>query len=325
MLRGRIPDLPDHAVTPEPVYRARRRLVAALAATPALALPGCRGEPPPPVDVPRSLQAEAAGSGDAFRTTEAQTRYEDATTYNNFYEFGSGKADPSRAAKTLVTSPWSVQVSGACARPGSVPLESLLAGIAEEERIYRMRCVEGWSMVIPWLGVPLRAVLQRFEPTSDARFVAFTSLADPRQMPGVRAPILDWPYREGLRIDEAMHPLTLLATGMYGRRLPQQNGAPLRLVVPWKYGFKGIKSIVAIEFTRDAPRTTWNALQPREYGFFANVNPDVDHPRWSQKTERRIAGEGNRLFADRIPTRPFNGYAAQVAGLYRGMDLARWY
>src|SRR5690606_10341325 len=179
------------------------------------------------------------------------------------YEFGSGKADPSRAAKTLVTSPWSVQVSGACARTGSDPLESQLAGIAEEERIYRMRCVEGWSMVIPWLGVPLRAVLQRFEPTSDARFVAFTSLADPRQMPGVRAPILDWPYREGLRIDEAMHPLTLLATGMYGRRLPQQNGAPLRLVVPWKYGFKGIKSIVAIEFTRDAPRTTWNALQPR--------------------------------------------------------------
>src|SRR5690606_26211948 len=177
----------------------------------------------------------------------------------------------------------------------------------------------------PWLGVPLGEVLRRFEPTSDAKYVAFTTLADPRQMPGVRAPILDWPYREGLRIDEAMHPLTLLATGMYGRRLPQQKGAPLRLVVPWKYGFKGIKSIVAIEFTRDAPRTTWNALQPREYGFFANVNPDGGHRRWSQKPGRRIAGEGTRVFADRVPARPFNGYAAQVAGLYRGMDLARWY
>lgn len=180
-------------------------------------------------------------------------------------------------------------------------------------------------MVIPWRGVPLGEVLRRFEPTAQAKYVAFTSLADPVQMPGVRVPVLDWPYREGLRIDEAMHPLTLLATGMYGKPLPQQNGAPLRLVVPWKYGFKGIKSIVAIDFVERMPRTSWNRAQPSEYGFFANVNPAVDHPRWSQKTERRIAGNGGNLFAERIPTRPFNGYADQVAALYAGMDLRRWY
>ncbi|GGK06777.1 protein-methionine-sulfoxide reductase catalytic subunit MsrP [Luteimonas terricola] len=322
---GRLPSLPGSSITDETVYRGRRRLLGTLAALPALAVAGCRGaEPPPPVDAPRAGAART-GSATGFMTDEPQTRYEDATSYNNFYEFGSGKADPSRAAKTLVTSPWSVQVSGACAKPGTVPLETLLKGLVAEERVYRMRCVEGWSMVIPWLGVPLGEVLKRFQPTSDAKFVAFTSLADPRQMPGVRAPILDWPYREGLRIDEAMHPLTLLVTGMYGKPLPQQNGAPLRLVVPWKYGFKGIKSIVAIEFTSKAPRTAWNDMQPREYGFFANVNPAVDHPRWSQASERRIAGGGNRLFADRIRTQPFNGYAEQVAGLYEGMDLARWY
>ncbi|MGY1457480.1 protein-methionine-sulfoxide reductase catalytic subunit MsrP [Luteimonas sp. A534] len=313
------------AITDETVYRGRRRLLGTLAALPALAMAGCRGaEPPPAADAARAA-APRAGGASGFTTDEPLTRYEDATSYNNFYEFGSGKADPSRAAKTLVTSPWSVTVSGECARPGTIPLETLLKGLVPEERVYRMRCVEGWSMVIPWLGVPLGDVLKRLQPTSDAKFVAFTSLADPRQMPGVRAPIIDWPYREGLRIDEAMHPLTLLATGMYGNALPQQNGAPLRLVVPWKYGFKGIKSIVAIEFTTKAPRTAWNDMQPREYGFFANVNPAVDHPRWSQASERRIAGSGNRLFADRIPTQPFNGYADQVAGLYQGMDLARWY
>ncbi|MBJ6984758.1 protein-methionine-sulfoxide reductase catalytic subunit MsrP [Luteimonas sp. MC1750] len=322
MARSRLPPVPESAITGEAVYRDRRRLLKALALAPALTVAGCRGEPPPPVDVPRATAAARSGG---FGTDEARTRYEDATSYNNFYEFGSGKADPSRAAKTLVTSPWSVAVGGACAKPGTVPLETLLKGLVPEERVYRMRCVEGWSMVIPWLGVPLADVLRRFEPTSDAKFVAFTTLADPRQMPGIRAPIIDWPYREGLRIDEAMHPLTLLATGMYGRALPQQNGAPLRLVVPWKYGFKGIKSIVAIEFLRKAPPTSWNDMQPREYGFFANVNPAVDHPRWSQATERRIAGDANRLFADRIPTRPFNGYADQVASLYQGMDLARWY
>ena len=322
MARCRLPHVPGSAITDEAVYRDRRRLLKALALAPALSIAGCRGEPPPPVDVPRAGTAARAGG---FSTDEPLTRYEDATSYNNFYEFGSGKADPSRARRTLVTSPWSVTVGGECARPGTVPLETLLAGLVPEERIYRMRCVEGWSMVIPWLGVPLGEVLKRFEPTSDAKFVAFTTLADPVQMPGIRAPILDWPYREGLRIDEAMHPLALLATGMYGRPLPQQNGAPLRLVVPWKYGFKGIKSIVAIDFLRKAPRTSWNDMQPREYGFFANVNPAVDHPRWSQASERRIAGDANRLFADRIPTQPFNGYGDHVASLYQGMDLARWY
>ena len=322
MARCRLPPVPGSEITGEAVYRDRRRLLKAFALAPALTVAGCRGEPPPPVDVPR---AAAGKPGAGFGTDEPLTRYEDATSYNNFYEFGSGKADPSRAAKTLVTSPWSVAVGGECAKPGTVPLETLLKGLVPEERVYRMRCVEAWSMVIPWLGFPLGEVLKRFEPTADAKFVAFTTLADPRQMPGIRAPILDWPYREGLRIDEAMHPLALLATGMYGKPLPQQNGAPLRLVVPWKYGFKSIKSIVAIEFLRKAPRTSWNDMQPREYGFFANVNPSVDHPRWSQATERRIAGDGNRLFADRIPTRPFNGYADQVASLYQGMDLARWY
>lgn len=322
MARCRLPPVPASGITGEDVYRARRRLLKALAFAPALTIAGCRGEPPPPVDVPRAAASRRAGG---FGTDEPMTRYEDATSYNNFYEFGSGKADPSRAAKTLVTSPWSVAIGGECAKPGTVPLETLLKGLVPEERVYRMRCVEGWSMVIPWLGVPLGEVLKRFEPTADAKFVAFTTLADPRQMPGIRAPILDWPYREGLRIDEAMHPLALLATGMYGKPLPQQNGAPLRLVVPWKYGFKSIKSIVAIRFTERMPRTAWNQLQPSEYGFFSNVNPQVDHPRWSQKTERRIAGNANRLFANRIETRMFNGYADQVASMYRGLDLAKWY
>lgn len=317
----RLPPEPVDAITPEPVYRDRRRLLAGLASLPALALSACgRAEPAMP-----QARIDPARVRAGFATDEPLTREADATSYNNFYEFGTGKADPARAPRTLRTAPWSVAVGGHCARPGLVPLETLLQGLAVQERIYRMRCVEGWSMVIPWRGVPLGEVLRRFEPTAQAKYVAFTSLADPVQMPGVRVPVLDWPYREGLRIDEAMHPLTLLATGMYGKPLPQQNGAPLRLVVPWKYGFKGIKSIVAIDFVERMPRTSWNRAQPSEYGFFANVNPAVDHPRWSQKTERRIAGNGGNLFAERIPTRPFNGYADQVAALYAGMDLRRWY
>ncbi|MBP6798812.1 MAG: protein-methionine-sulfoxide reductase catalytic subunit MsrP [Luteimonas sp.] len=314
-------DLPSSAVTDETVYRSRRRLLGAFAATPMLSLAGCADAEAPPSAV--VITPEQAKSG--FRTGEPLTRYEDVTGYNNFYEFGTDKADPSRAKKTLRTSPWNVAVSGECARPGNVALEDLLKGLTPEERIYRLRCVEGWSMVIPWLGVPLAAVLRRFEPTSKAKYVAFTTLADPKQMPGVRFRSIDWPYREGLRIDEAMHPLAFLATGLYGKPLPQQNGAPLRLVVPWKYGFKSIKSIVEIRFTERQPRTAWNRLQPEEYGFYSNVNPAVDHPRWSQKTERRIAGTGNRLFADRIPTQPFNGYGEQVASLYAGMDLKKWY
>ena len=314
--------IPAAQITDEAVYRDRRRLLAALATSPALALAGCAEAEPPPAPKAAVTPAQARSG---FRTNEELTRLQDVTTYNNFYEFGTGKADPSKAAKTLRTRPWTVAVGGACAKPGNLSLDDLLKGITPEERVYRLRCVEGWSMVIPWLGVPLGDVLKRFQPTSRAKYVAFTTLADPRQMPGIAYRALDWPYREGLRIDEAMHPLAILATGLYGKPLPQQNGAPLRLVVPWKYGFKSIKSIVAITFVEKRPFTSWNDTQSSEYGFFSNVNPAVDHPRWSQKTERRIAGTASKLFAERIPTRLFNGYADQVAGMYAGMDLAKWF
>lgn len=314
--------LPAREITDEAVYRERRRLLAAFAAAPALGLAGCADAEPPPAPKTAITAAQAASG---FRTSETLTRYEDVSSYNNFYEFGTGKADPSQARKTLRTKPWTVAIGGACAKPGRLSLDDLIKGLAPQERIYRLRCVEGWSMVIPWLGVPLGEVLKRFEPTSKAKYVAFTTLADPKQMPGLSYPALDWPYREGLRIDEAMHPLTLLATGLYGKPLPQQNGAPLRLVVPWKYGFKSIKSIVAITFVEKMPFTSWNDAQSSEYGFFSNVNPNVDHPRWTQKSERRIAGTASKLFAERIPTRLFNGYADQVASMYAGMDLKRWF
>ncbi|MBN6113799.1 protein-methionine-sulfoxide reductase catalytic subunit MsrP [Xanthomonas bonasiae] len=315
-------NIPSREITDEAVYRDRRRLLQALALAPAMGLVGC-AEAEPPAPPKTVVTPEQARSG--FRTSEELTRYEDVTSYNNFYEFGTDKTDPSKAAKTLRTAPWSVKVSGECEKPGTLALDDLLRGNSPEERIYRLRCVEGWSMVIPWLGVPLAAVLKRFAPTSKAKYVAFTTLADPQQMPGIRYRSIDWPYKEGLRIDEAMNPLTLLATGLYGKPLPQQNGAPLRLVVPWKYGFKSIKSIVEIRFVERMPETAWHELQASEYGFFSNVNPAVDHPRWSQKTERRIAGKASKLFAERIPTRPFNGYAEQVAGMYAGMDLKKWY
>ena len=314
--------IPASQITDESVYRDRRRLLQAFAAAPALALAGCaEAEPPPPPKV--NVTPEQARSG--FRTTETLTRYEDVASYNNFYEFGTGKVDPSQAAKTLRTRPWTVAVSGECAKSGTLDLNDLLKGLKPEERVYRLRCVEGWSMVIPWLGVPLGAVLKQFQPNSKAKYVAFTTLADPKQMPGVRYDSINWPYREGLRIDEAMHPLTLLATGLYGKPMPQQNGAPVRLIVPWKYGFKSIKSIVEIKFVEKMPPTAWNDLQPSEYGFFSNVNPKVDHPRWSQKTERRISGSASKLFAERIETRMFNGYAEQVAGMYKGLDLKKWF
>ncbi len=247
------------------------------------------------------------------------TPWDAVTTYNNFYEFGTAKEDPARRAKGFVTEPWTVTVDGDVARPGSYDLGRLLMGIGLEERIYRMRCVEGWSMVIPWVGVPLAEVLKRVEPTADAKYVRFETLNDPKRMPGQAWRVLDWPYVEGLRLDEAMHPLTLLATGVYGRSLPPQNGAPLRLVVPWKYGFKSVKSIVRISLVREMPRTSWAAQAPQEYGFYANVNPQVDHPRWSQAKERRI---GDFLRRD---TLMFNGYAESVAGLYSGLDLRKWY
>jgi sulfoxide reductase catalytic subunit YedY len=250
---------------------------------------------------------------------EPLTPYSDVTGYNNFYEFGTGKEDPARNAHTLVTEPWKVEVAGEVARPAVYDLDDLLAPHTVEERVYRLRCVEAWSMVIPWSGIPLRDVIQRLESTGKARYVEFTTLLDPAQMPGQRRRVLNWPYVEGLRLDEAMHPLALLATGVYGMDLPNQNGAPLRLVVPWKYGFKSIKSIVRIRFVEDMPRTSWAVSAPREYGFYANVNPEVDHPRWSQARERRL-GEFRRR-----PTLMFNGYADQVAGLYAGMDLKRWF
>ena len=242
------------------------------------------------------------------------------TSYNNFYEFGTDKEDPKANAGTLKPRPWTVVVDGACEAPGEIGIEDILSGFTQEERIYRLRCVEAWAMVIPWVGFPLGDLLKRFKPTAEARYVAFETLVDAKQMPGQRRAVLDWPYREGLRMDEAMHPLTILATGLYGQVLPNQNGAPLRLVVPWKYGFKSIKSIVRISFTDKEPPATWNLMQPEEYGFYANVNPQVDHPRWSQASHRMI---GDGLFAKKRKTLMFNGYADQVASLYTGMDLRR--
>ncbi len=246
--------------------------------------------------------------------------FEDITHYNNFYELGTDKGDPVENADALVTAPWSVTVEGECAKPGSYTLEDILKPHDFEERIYRLRCVEAWSMVIPWVGFPLADLLQRFQPNNDAKFVAFETLYDRKNpLPGQQRKVLRWPYREGLRMDEAMHPLTLVAVGLYGKPLPNQNGAPLRLVVPWKYGFKSIKSIVKIRFTREQPDTSWNMSAPSEYGFYSNVNPKVSHPRWSQSRERRI-GE---LF--KRDTLMFNGYEEQVAGMYQGMDLKRFY
>jgi sulfoxide reductase catalytic subunit YedY len=315
--------IPTRDITDEAVYRDRRRIVAGLAASGALGLSGCaKADAPPP---PAAAKIDPARMRAGFATAETRTTFQDVTTYNNFYEFGTGKADPSNAPRTLRTHPWTVAVGGQCAKPARVSLDDLLRGLQPQERVYRHRCVEGWSMVIPWLGVPLGDVLKRFEPTSKAKYVAFTTLADRAQMPGIAYASLDWPYREGLRIDEAMNPLALLATGLYGKPLLQQNGAPLRLVLPWKYGFKSIKSIVAITFVEHLPFTSWNDDAPDEYGFFSNVNPSVDHPRWSQKTERRIAGTGSKLFADRIPTRLFNGYAEQVGSMYAGLDLRKWF
>ena len=308
----RPPPLPPSAVTPEAVYLGRRQLLAgALGFAAAASLPAA---------------AEPAGErlvysrNAALSTAEPANSWDDITGYNNYYEFGTGKSDPAANAGALRTRPWSVVVSGEVESPGRYTLEDFLKPHALEERIYRLRCVEAWSMVIPWVGVPLAAVVRHCRPTSTAKFLAFTTLADPRQMPGQRSRVLDWPYIEGLRIDEAVHPLALLAVGLYGRVLPNQNGAPLRLVVPWKYGFKGIKAIVRLHFTEHLPSTSWNLAAPQEYGFYANVNPAVDHPRWSQKTERRI---GAGVFAPRQPTLPFNGYAAEVAGLYAGLDLRR--
>lgn len=312
MLIRRPDDIPSSEITPPEVYMSRRRFLQEAARYTALAAVG-----------PAALAAGGSGilaerPGDHVQEDEL-TPFEDVTGYNNFYEFGTGKDDPARNAGSLVTRPWTVSVEGHCQRPGEYDIEDILGRFPAEDRTYRLRCVEAWSMVIPWRGFPLRDLIRWVEPTSRARYVEFTTLYDLDQMPGQRRRVLDWPYVEGLRMDEALHPLTLMATGLYGQDLPNQNGAPLRLVVPWKYGFKSIKSIVRIRLVEDMPRTSWNLSAPQEYGFFANVNPEVDHPRWSQARERRI-GEFRRR-----ETLPFNGYVDQVARLYSGMDLRRWY
>ncbi|RKH80692.1 protein-methionine-sulfoxide reductase catalytic subunit MsrP [Corallococcus sp. AB045] len=321
------PEPPGSEVTPEKLYVRRREFIknaGLFAGTAAvvgggLYLLGMKRTRPMDGFVPDAgaVDQPVVPAQGLFSTDEPRTPYEDITTYNNFYELGLDKNDPARRAHLLKTRPWTVVIDGEVHKPWTVDVDQLISAFPLEERVYRMRCVEAWSMVIPWLGLPLGKLLDRVQPTSFAKYVAFTTLEDPEQLPGQKSPVLNWPYVEGLRLDEAQHPLTLLATGLYGKQLPAQNGAPLRLVVPWKYGFKGIKSIVRITLTREQPPTTWNITNKREYGFYANVNPAVDHPRWSQATERRI-GETSRR-----PTLPFNGYADAVAGLYRGMDLKR--
>ena len=277
----------------------------------------------------RQVMGGLAGSGLAVMAGRAdaegalkQNTWEEITSYNNYYEFGTRKDDPAKYAHTLTTEPWSVTIDGLVDRPGDYDFQDIMAEMTVEERIYRFRCVEAWSMVVPWNGFELADLLGMVGVHEDAKYVAFETALRPDEMPGVAYPVLDWPYREGLRLDEAMHPLTIMATGVYGRSIPNQNGAPLRLVVPWKYGFKSIKSIVRITLTADEPPTSWNMAGPREYGFYSNVNPNVDHPRWSQASERRIGGG---LFAKRQPTLMFNGYENEVAGLYEGMDLAEFY
>ena len=324
MLIRRAPDVPSSEITPEALYLDRRRFIGVAAAAGAAAAAGILL---PPLfgrgggdagEGGAGLAAREAGGDVAQAKADKLTPWEDVTGYNNFYEFGTGKDDPARNAGTLRPRPWTVRVEGEVARPADYALEDFLKPHRQEERVYRLRCVEGWSMVIPWQGFALADLLRRVQPTSKARFVEFTTLLDPRQMPGQRSNVLPWPYVEALRLDEAMHPLTILATGVYGKTLPNQNGAPLRLVVPWKYGFKSGKSIVKIRLTERQPATTWNVAAPDEYGFYANVNPQVDHPRWSQARERRI-GEWQRR-----PTLMFNGYG-EVASLYRGMDLRKNY
>jgi sulfoxide reductase catalytic subunit YedY len=301
--------IPSSEITPEADYLNRRQFIGRLGAGAAMAA-GV------PIVGSGLLPAASDRPG---QEADPLTPYDSVTRYNNFYEFGTDKEDPYRNATNFQTRPWTVVVDGHVNKPATYDLDDLLRPFTIEERIYRLRCVEAWSMVIPWQGFALRELINRVEPTSRARYIAFETLFDPQRMPAQRSRILDWPYREGLRLDEAMHPLTLIATGLYDRPLPGQNGAPLRLVVPWKYGFKSIKSIVKISFVELEPETTWNMMAPEEYGFYANVNPEVDHPRWSQARERRI---GEIL---RRPTLMFNGYGDQVASLYRGMDLARYY
>ncbi len=312
-------------ITPREIAASRRLFLqqlaagsfaAGTAATSGLLLPGLAQAD----DAPRvKLQAKTNA---AYVALDKPSAYKDATTYNNFYEFGLDKADPAQYATTLKTKPWTVRIDGEVKKPVTLDLDSLLKLAPLEERLYRLRCVEGWSMAIPWIGYSLAELIRKVEPTGNAKFVEFTTLADRAQMPGIGSRVLDWPYVEGLRIDEANHPLTLLCVGMYGEVLPKQNGAPVRIVVPWKYGFKSAKSIVRIRFTETQPKTAWNKAAPEEYGFYSNVNPEVDHPRWSQASERRIGEDG--FFTKKRKTLMFNGYP-EVASLYGGMDLKKFY
>ena len=314
-------------ITPRAVFESRRlwlqqmALGAAGLGLSAWAARDARANMPRPgvLDPLAATPSALAGA----QTLDKPTAYKDATSYNNFYEFGTDKSDPARHAHTLKTKPWTVEVEGLVKKPGRYGLEDLMKWGAMEERIYRLRCVEGWSMVIPWVGYSLAELLRRVEPQPGAKFVEFVTLADRATMPGVRGGVLDWPYVEGLRMDEAMHPLSLLAFGMYGEVLPKQNGAPLRLVVPWKYGFKSAKSLVKIRLVDKQPVSSWEQAAPQEYGFYSNVNPNVDHPRWSQASERRIGEDG--LFAKKRKTLMFNGYEAQVGQLYAGMDLKKFF
>ncbi|CAN5357312.1 protein-methionine-sulfoxide reductase catalytic subunit MsrP [soil metagenome] len=314
-------------ITPQGAYEGRRDMLKLLATGVAgAAMASWAARDALAQAAPGKLAAlkGAKSSVPGAQTMEKVTEYKDATTYNNYYEFGTDKADPAKNAGTLKTQPWTVEVEGLVKKPGKYGIEDLIKLSAQEERIYRLRCVEGWSMVIPWVGYSLAELIKKVEPQGNAKYVEFVTLADPKTMPFVGSRVLDWPYAEGLRMDEAMHPLTLLTFGMYGEVLPNQNGAPVRIVVPWKYGFKSGKSIVKIRFVEKEPGTAWNKAAANEYGFFSNVNPNVDHPRWSQATERRI-GDGGGLFAKRRKTEMFNGYEAQVGQLYAGMDLKKFY
>ncbi len=297
--------LKDNQVTDYSIYKERRQFIKTAAGLGLIAATG------------GIIQPSFATASGRFSTNEKATPFKDISSYCNYYEFGTGKSDPKKNAHSLITSPWSVVIEGECAKPGRYNLEDLLKPLTIEERTYRFRCVEGWSMVIPWMGFPLAELIKRMQPTSKAKYVYFETLFDPQQMPGQKTKVLDWPYIEGLRMDEAMNPLTLLATGIYGKDLLNQNGAPLRLVVPWKYGFKSIKSIAKIRFMSEQPINSWQKANMTEYGFYSNVNPNVNHPRWSQRKERRIGEFRKRK------TLMFNGYSEQVASLYSGMDLKK--
>jgi sulfoxide reductase catalytic subunit YedY len=315
-MKFNIPRIAPSDITPRDVFVNRRSLLAGVLASGASSLvPTARAQQPAGAQLRYTRNTR-------YSVNEPPNKYEEITGYNNYYEFGTEKEDPKQNARSFKPEPWSVAIDGEAEVKGKFTLEDILKPQALEERIYRFRCVEAWSMVIPWVGFPLSTMLERFKPTSKAKYVEFTTLYDPHRMPGQSVPVLNWPYMEGLRIDEAMHPLTLMVVGLYGQTLPNQDGAPLRLIVPWKYGFKSIKAITKIKFTERQPRTTWNETAPQEYGFYANVNPQVDHPRWSQATERHI---GAGFFAARRPTLMFNGYADLVADLYKGLDLRRNY